>query len=147
MHTNAGTNARVDSTAPPFSFFLQCRSPVLGFFFRGVIFGRFSNPGPGCFFSWGQHEDKGKLQKRRALPEGRAKFCTLTRRREVQNGKAQYRNRVPQLSHPAGEHTPHYQKVVTLVYWVFCEAKCGEVSIDALLQKRGACWAVNHGAR
>ena len=42
-----------------------------------------------CFFWEEKHEDKGKLQKRRALPEGRAEFCTLTRRREVQNGKAQ----------------------------------------------------------
>ena len=94
----------------------HCLGSLAGIISAGYFFGRFSNPGPGCFFSWDQHEDKGKLQKRRALPEGRAKFCTLTRRREVQNGMAQYSNRVPQLSHPAGEHTPHYQKVVTLVY-------------------------------
>ena len=110
----ARMRARMQESIRPlplsFLFFLQCRGPVLGFFFGCNFLVRFSNPGPGCFvFSpWGvvgQHEDKGKLQKRRALPEGRAKFCTLTRRREVQNGKAQYRNRVPQLSHPAGEHT------------------------------------------
>ena len=138
--TNAGTNARVDSTTPPFfSFFLQCRGPVLGFFFfgGGGIFWSVLESGPWLFF----------------FVPWRAKFCTSegercrTARHNTETGSLSCH--ILQVSTRASvqRRLSHYQKVVTFVYWSFCEAKCGEVSIDALLQKRGACWAVNHGAR
>ena len=118
--TNAGTNARVDSTTPPFfSFYFffgeQGSGPRLFFFFFWGGGGNFLVGSriralavfflfPGGW--WASTKTKAKCKSDKPSPiEGRAKFCTLTRRREVQNGKAQYRNRVPQLSHPAGEHT------------------------------------------
>ena len=70
-------------------FAVQESSPWLFFFPGGNFLVGSRIRAQAVFFSWGQHEDKGKLQKRRALPEGRAKFCTMTRRGEVQNGTIQ----------------------------------------------------------
>ena len=155
-----------ESIRPPplsFLFFWQCRGPVLGFFFLwggGGIFLVGSRIRALAVFFFGSLGGGGPARRQRQIakatspPRGEGKVLHLDQKERgaEQQGTIQKQGlscHILQVSTRASEQRrlSHYQKVVTLVYWSFCEAKCGEVSIDALLQKRGACWAVNHGAR
>ena len=65
--------------------------PWFLYFFQTIFKVRFQKPFPGnsFFFGSGQARRQENLQSRRALPEGRARFSTLTRRCRTANGTNQ----------------------------------------------------------
>ena len=104
------------------------RTLVVLYFFQTIFKVRFQKPFPGYsfFLVVGKHEDKRICNRDEPSPRGGQGSAPWQEGAERQ--MAQTKRTGPSAG-TSCEKLSHY-------HWGCCEAKCGEVSIDALLQKR-----------